>query len=133
MEKGRAKRDAGAGFHVVGRRGEAIGCIAGTAVPKKWSDTETDDFFAKGRIKQDPKNISVIREVITARDMKGKPQFQIRHSWDISANKVCLKTVEVLEDDVGDQSVFSHEWGCFDIKNKARLEQVLKSARIIPA
>jgi hypothetical protein len=133
MEKGRAKRDAGAGFHVVRRKGEAIGCIAGTTVPKKWSDMETDDFFAEGSPQQDPKNLSVIHDVITARDMKGNPQFQIRHSWDISANRVCLKTVEVLEDDVGHQSVFSHEWGCFDIKNKARLEQVLKSARIIPS
>ncbi|HEU4839593.1 MAG TPA: hypothetical protein VFS88_09330 [Micavibrio sp.] len=132
-EKGRAKRDSLGVVYIVGRKGEAIGCKAGTAVPKKWDEMEVEDFFAEGRPQQDPKNFSVIHDVIMARDIKGNPQFQISHSWNISANKVCLKTVEVLEDDVGDQSVFSHEWGCFDIQNKARLDQVLKSVRIIPS
>ena len=133
MEKGRSKKDADAGYHVVGRKGEAIGCISGTTVPAKWNNMETDDFFAESQIKQDPKNFSVIHELITASDREGNSQFQIRHDWDISANKVCLKTVEVLEDDEGGQSVFSHEWGCFDIKNKARLDGILKALHIRPS
>ena len=121
MEKGR------------GHKKQAIGCIPRAAIPAEWNNMETDDFFAKSQIQQDPKNLSVIHELITARDLDGSSQFQVRHDWDISANKVCLKTVEVLEDDVGDQSVFSHEWGCFDINNSARLNKILKLIKIRPA
>jgi hypothetical protein len=121
MEKGR------------GHKKQAIGCIPSATVPAEWNNMETDDFLAKSQIKQDSKNLSVINELITARDLDGSSQFQVRHDWDIAANKVCLKTVELLEDDLGHQKVFSHQWGCFDIKNPARLDKILKLLRISPA
>lgn len=133
VERGRSEADAEAQFHIVGRKGEAIGCIQSVDVPKTWGNVISNGFSLQSEVTQDPKNISVVHDLLTSRDEEGRIQFQIRHSWDIAAGKVCLKTAELLEDEVGDQEIFAHDWGCFEIRNTKLLDEILKSAGIVPA